>query len=99
MEHRRSRFGGGSGTPRGANVGGHLCQSARALLRVYRLHAPARLFEADDGLLEGYQRRDFRVPPRFHGKLPFFAQQPVAEQQVIHLARLAQSVEVDFLQQ
>ena len=85
-----------SGTARGGDVGGHLCEGGGALLRFDGLHAAARLFEVDDGLLEGNQRRDFGVLPGFVGELLLLAQQPRAEQEVVDLAGLAEGVEVDF---
>ena len=88
-----ARLGGRDGTPRIVDGGVHLHQRDGGFLGIDRLHAAARLFEPDDGLLKRNQGRHFGIQPRLVGELPLFAPQPLAEKQVIDLAGLAEAVE------
>jgi len=68
-------------------------------LRVYRLHTASRLFQSGDRLLKRDQRRDLRILAGIVRKLLFLALQPRAQQQIIHLAGLAERIEIDGVEQ
>jgi hypothetical protein len=92
-------FGGRGGSAQRGDFGGHFRERDGALLRFDGFHTATRLFEIDDCLLEGNERRDFRVLTGFIGELTLLAHQPRAEEEVVDLARLAEDIEIDLLQQ
>jgi hypothetical protein len=99
VERSGVRFGAAQVVCGGGDVMHQFFQRDGRFLTVDSLHPAASLLQPDNGLLERNHQGEFGFFLGLHLQLPPLFHQAAAEQKVVDLAGLAQTVEADLIEQ